>query len=165
MTTDTLTPEEEAVQELLDEALSDVAYAYAPDDKDDGPRFHPNVIRFYSDDPYCNFDGFKGSVHFEANLLVDESDDDHKHRLERVGGVLLYTGYDRKNRSTYHAGGQALICEQGSPAESQFIANAVQFLLKDASEPLRSAVESIQEGGFKFTPELKLAMLSLIFRA
>lgn len=150
----------DTVQELVEDALGDDACAHA--DADD--LFHPQAVRFFADEPDCDFCGFSVSPVFEVNLITDETDDDHKHRLERHGNVLLYTVYHAStSNGVYNAYGQAIVCELGSDAEAVFSMQAAAAVALEAAGPLRSAMDAIRQAGLQLSPAVQETLVKQLF--
>lgn len=148
------------VQALIERKLGNDAVAL--DEGDD--RFHPEAVNFFCDEPSSEFAGFSKNPFFETNIVSSEVDDDHLHRVERHGRLVIYTAYERDpSRCTYHAAGQALVCELGSDAEQVFLANAAASVLHSAADPLRSAIEAIRNGGVPLSPAFKESLIAKLF--
>lgn len=150
------------IEEFLQDHLGDGVIAY---DGGDHP-YHPQAVHFSADEPDADFTGFGGKELLEVNLITDETDDDHKYRIERAGDLLIYVAYDRdSSRCTYSAGGQALVCEEGSDAESVFLANVAVDIVSEAAGPLRSVTSALRDAGITLSPTYQATLVKQLFNS
>jgi hypothetical protein len=102
-------------------------------------------VKFYNEEPKLAFDGFGDKDALSVNLLLDQGDDNKVRRIERVGGVLIFSQADTYLKSTCFVTGTALVCAKGSKEERDFLESAFASLVEEASEPLRSVMELAQK--------------------
>lgn len=141
----------ELIEELVQDALGDEAVAHDEHDK----LHHPQAVAFYADEPDPDFDGFGGRVLFEANFVMDEMDDNHKHHVERADGVLFYVNFHSDGGGTYSAAGQALVCEPGSAQEQEFLQNVMEDMAVEAAGPLSCALSAFKGAKLELSPKAK----------
>ena len=106
-------------------------------------------VKFYNEEPNLAFEGFGDKEALSVNLLLDEGDDNKVRRIERVGGVLIFSQADTYLKSTCFVTGTALVCAKGSKEERKFLESAFASLVEEASEPLRFVIELAQKASVK----------------
>lgn len=151
----------EMVEDLVQDALGDEAVVH----NESYRLHHPQAVAFYADEPDPDFDSFGGEILFEANFVMDEMDDNHKHQVERVDGIVFYVSFHSDNGGVYSASGQALVCEPGSAEEALFLQNVMADMALEAAGPLSSAIAAFKGAQLELNPASKARLLQYIFGA
>lgn len=102
---------------------------------------------FTCEEPDSEFESLGGEVLFHADLLVDESDDYDRCRVERIGEFIVASRSRVVGRDATYVGGNVASCAVGSAVEKVFIEEALDDFMGRAVGPVASIVEGAKQRG------------------
>jgi hypothetical protein len=117
---------------------------------------------FSCEEPDSEFESLGGQVLFQADLMVDESDDYDSCRVERVGELIVASRSRVVGRDATYVGGSVAACEAGSDAEKLFIADALDDFMQRAVGPVASIVEAAKKGGLKMSEDSTEELVKMV---